>query len=109
MKQNKKNVLTLKQKNVTTEKHYDENVFKNLKKSFENSNKIYNINLDQKENSESVSTGKKRQFRISTYVTDEIGDLIDEIIVKIKKQEGKKPKIAEILERAIITLNNKLH
>ena len=43
----------------------------------------------------------KRTLRISTYLDEEMDDLIHDLIFKIKKKEGKKPKINEILERAI--------
>jgi predicted nucleotide-binding protein (sugar kinase/HSP70/actin superfamily) len=54
---------------------------------------ICNVNIDQEEN--------KRTVRISTYISKETSDLLDEIVIKIKKTEKRKPKINEILERAI--------
>ena len=112
----KKNVLTLKQKNVTIE----EVVFNNLKQTFKRGNGLskpstnicYNVNLNQKENNEAVQIDnnqeKKRTIRISTYISKEISDLLDEVIIKIKKKEKKKPKINEILEKAIQKLYDEL-
>ena len=111
-----KNVITLKQKNVTIEA----DVFSNLKQTFKRGNGLskpstnvcYNVNLNQKENNEAVQIDnnreRKRIIRISTYISKEINDLLDEIIIKIKRKEKKKPKINEILEKAIQKLYDEL-
>jgi hypothetical protein len=104
-----------KHNNVKTEKRYnvktleEKNVFESLKQTFKRGNGlsqpsrkgIYNVNINQQENNEAVKIQNKREIRISTYISKEIGDLLDEIIIKIKKTEKRKPKINEILERAI--------
>jgi len=99
-------------KNVITEKQ----IFNDLKNKFKRGsglskpqiNTTYNIDLNQKENHEAVDVGKKRTMRISTYIHDEFGDLLDKIILQIKRNEKKKPKIAEVLERAIKKLHDDL-
>ena len=105
---------TQKQKNVSEEKQ--NNVFNDLKKSFKRgqglakppSTKNYGVNVEQKENNEAVSVKEKRTARISTYITSQASDMIDEIIIKLKKKENKKPKIAEVLEIAVEDLYKKL-
>lgn len=106
---------TQKQKNVITEEQ--SNVFDNLKKkAFKRgqgltkppSQKNYGVNIEQQENNEAVAVKEKRTARISTYITTEASDMIDEIIMTLKKRENKKPKIAKVLEMAIEDLHKKL-
>jgi len=65
-------------------------------------------NVYKKENSEAVDIYAKRTVRIGTYITEEVGDMLDDIIIRIKRQTRKKPKIAEILELAITDLYKKI-
>ncbi len=43
----------------------------------------------------------RRQYRISTYINEEAGERLENLIIKVRKAKGKKPKIAEVLEQAL--------
>ncbi len=102
-----------RQNNTKTEKQ--NNVFSEIKKksnrgrglsSPPNLNFSSN-NVGKKEHSEAVDVKSKRTERISTYISREASDMLDDIIIKIKRSKGKKPKIAEVIELALIELNEK--
>ena len=50
----------------------------------------------------------RRKFRVSTYITNDAGDRLEKLIHDIRQIEGKKPKIAEVLERALESLEKTL-
>jgi len=41
---------------------------------------------------------------VSTYISDEAGEYLDQLVLLIKKVDGKKPKLAAVLERALENL-----
>jgi hypothetical protein len=43
----------------------------------------------------------RRQYRISTYINEEAGERLENLIIKVRRARGKKPKIAEVLEQAL--------
>ena len=47
---------------------------------------------------------KPRTYRISTYITDDNGDLLEDMRRLIRKETGRNPKIAEVLELALQAL-----
>jgi len=51
----------------------------------------------------------RRTYRVSTFISEDAGDILDELILKIKKAEGKKPKISRVLEMALSSLNSNFH
>jgi len=63
------------------------------------------------EHTEAVAVHKtsstRRTARISTYITDEASDMLQMLIMKIKKKEGKKPSIGEVLERGLAELDKR--
>lgn len=65
-------------------------------------------NVYKEENSEAVTIYTKRTVRIGTYITEKASDMLDDIIIKTKRQTRKKPKIAEVLELAIADLHKKI-
>ena len=100
---------------MTTEEQ--KNVFAELQKNTKTRGKGLSTppNIDQgvnnvklPEHSEAVSRISRvprRTYRVSTFISENAGDLLDELILKIKKDEGKKPKIAEVIERALKQLS----
>lgn len=98
---------TPKQKNGKMEKQ--KSVFtqiKNTAKRGRGLSKASNLNLASnniniKEGTEAVAIKNKRNTRVSTYITEEAGDMIDKLIFKIKKRRNKKPTIAEVIELAL--------
>lgn len=54
-----------------------------------------------------VKASVARTHRVNTNISEVHGDTLDNLIIAIKKAEGKKPSIAEILERGIDLLNSK--
>ena len=105
---------TLNQKNDNEKKQ--NNVFAKIKKTTNRGRglsapaklDIPKNNIYKKENSEAVDVFAKRTVRIGTYITEEVSDMLDDIIIKTKRQTRKKPKIAEILELAITDLYKKI-
>ena len=91
------------------------NVFSQIKKNttrgrgLSNPTKIHlpKNNVNKEEGSEAVDVHVKRSVRIGTYITEEVGDMLDDIILRTKRQTRKKPKIAEVLELAITNLYKK--
>ena len=47
---------------------------------------------------------KPRTYRISTYITDDNGDLLEDMRRLIRKETGRNPKIAEVIEIALHAL-----
>lgn len=97
-----KDVIAALQKNVKTRG-------KGLSKPPVLKKNLENIQLDER--SEAVPCTPivtPRSYRVSTYISEESGDLLDNLILQIKRSEGKKPKIAAVLERALLILNKQL-
>ncbi len=64
-------------------------------------------NVGQSEETPAVSVtpeSVRRQYRISTYINDEAGERLENLIIKIRKLKGKKPKIAEVIEQGLEAL-----
>ena len=72
------------------------------------SSAIDNVLLD--ENSEAVAvSSSRRTYRVSTFISEGHGDTLDELILTIKKIDGKKPKISQVLEMALTNLKSNLN
>lgn len=105
---------TLKQNN--DKEKTQENVFSQIKKNTARGRGLSNPtnldlpknNVNKEEASEAVDIHAKRSVRIGTYITEEVSDMLDDIILKTKRQTRKKPKIAEVLELAITNLYKKI-
>ncbi len=62
------------------------------------------------EGSEAVPVVKSnaRTYRVSTLVSNEAGRRLEGLITKIREKEGKKPKIADVIERGLLELERDL-
>lgn len=68
-----------------------------------------NTKLSEHAEAVAVNPAKiKRTARVSTYITDEANDTLEMLIIKLRRKEGKKPTIGEVLERAILELDKTL-
>ena len=65
-----------------------------------------NSNIKIKEHTQAAPVKKRRTYRISTYISDSSGDVLEDTIQKIRKDTGRKPKIAKVIEMAIEKLNS---
>ena len=73
------------------------------------SNEVANTRLPEQSEAIPLKTQKpRRTYRVSTYISEEAGEDLDQMTLAIKKKEGKKPKIAEVLERSLAALNKQL-
>lgn len=69
------------------------------------------LNTRLPERSEAVASKimlTRRTYRVSTFISEDAGNTLDELILKIKKLEGKKPKISKVLEMALGSLETNL-
>ncbi len=55
-----------------------------------------------------VTPETRRTARISTYISEDSRDRLENITIQLRKKEGRKPKIAEVLERALFELEKKI-
>jgi len=98
-----KNVFAELQKNRKTRR-------KGLASPPKLSNEITNTRLPEQSEAVSLKTKTpRRTYRVSTFISEDAGDMLDELILKIKKAEGKKPKISHVLEIALSSLNSNFH
>ena len=94
MPENKKNVFTELHKNV-----------KKRGKGLKNPpTKKTNSNVSIKEHTQAVPVKKRREYRISTYIHADAGNILEDKIQEIRKKTGFKPKIAQVLELALKSL-----
>jgi hypothetical protein len=56
------------------------------------------------EHTPAAPVSQPRSYRISTMINENAGDQLEQAIIRIRKETGKKPKIAEVLEIAISKL-----
>ena len=94
------------------------NVFTELKKSRKTRGKGLSSppiprteenNIRLPEQSEAVCLKAKtsrRTYRVSTFISEQAGDVLDELILSVKQTEGKKPKIARVIEMALDSLKS---
>jgi len=103
-------VKTEEQKNVFTELQKNKKVRrKGLAKPPQLSNEVTNTRLPEQSEAISLKTKKpRRTYRVSTFISEEHGDILDELILTVKKINGKKPKISQILEMALTNLKSNL-
>lgn len=95
-----KNVFTELQKNRKTRR-------KGLASPPKLSNKVANTHLPEQSEAVALKTKiPRRTYRVSTFISEDAGDMLDELILKIKKVEGKKPKISRVLEMALSSLDS---
>lgn len=55
-----------------------------------------------------TASSNARSFRLSTLISEEHGDLLEDMRHIIRKQTGRRPKIAEIVEAALEALENEM-
>ncbi|GHA18983.1 hypothetical protein GCM10008090_30850 [Arenicella chitinivorans] len=73
------------------------------------SNEVANTRLPEQSEAIPLKTQKpRRTYRVSTYISEDAGEVLDQLTLAIKRKEGKKPKIAEVLERSLSALNKQL-
>jgi len=95
-----KNVFTELQKNRKTRR-------KGLASPPKLPNEVANTRLPEQSEAAALKTKiPRRTYRVSTFVSEDAGDMLDELILRIKKAEGKKPKISRVLEMALTSLDS---
>ena len=95
-----KNVFTELQKNIKTRR-------KGLASPPKLSNEVANTLLPERSEAAALKTKiPRRTYRVSTFINEDAGDTLDELILRIKKAEGKKPKISRVLEMALSSLDS---
>jgi len=102
-------VKTEKQKNVFTELQKNRTPRgKGLASPPKFSNDVLNTRLPEQSEAAALKTKvPRRTYRVSTFISEDAGDTLDELILRIKKAEGKKPKISRVLEMALSSLDSK--
>ena len=61
--------------------------------------------LKTPEKAEAVSAKKPaRSYSVNTLISEMHGDILEELALNIRKKEGKRPKIAEVIERSLEAL-----
>lgn len=65
-------------------------------------------NLSFAEGAGAVPVAPKRKYRISTYITDEAGRLLEDLQYQARKAEERKVSLAEIIERGLASLNREI-
>ena len=62
----------------------------------------------KKEHSPAIAANvPSRNYRIGTLIHSQYGEELEELMIKIRQRTGKKPKLAEALESAIVALKEK--
>ncbi len=99
---------TEKQKNVFAELQKNRKPRgKGLATSPKLGNEVNNIRLPEKSEAiNSIGQTPRRTYRVSTFISEQSGDTLDELILSIKHSEGKKPKIARVIEMALDSLKS---
>lgn len=65
-------------------------------------------NVEQPEHTPAVQArAPRRSYRVSTYIFEDAGERLEQLILALRRKEGRKVKIAEALERAIDALEQK--
>lgn len=89
-----------------------DNIFTDIKKATKGNglktpppSKKNKTGIKAKEGGEAVPVNVPRSYRISTFIHAEYGNTLEDTIQKIRRETGRKPKIAEVIEMAIEKLN----
>ncbi|RBP53513.1 hypothetical protein [Arenicella xantha] len=101
---------TEKQKNVFAELQKNRKTRgKGLASPPKLSSEVANTSLPEQSEAVSLKTKTpRRTYRVSTFISEDAGDTLDKLILRIKKVEGKKPKISRVLEMALSSLESNI-